>query len=61
MEEHRNETETGSGSNQVKNVNAQLVTVLTRMTNYFEKQDTRIGKLEQPMLGTANDITLKRF
>ena len=51
----------GSRGDPVENVNAQLVTALTRMTEYFEKQDARIGRLEQPILETAEDVALERF
>ena len=37
MERQRNESEEGSGSNLVENINAQLVTALTQMIEYFEK------------------------
>ena len=34
---------------------------LTKITEYFEKQETRIGRLEQPNLETADDVALERF
>ena len=31
------------------------------MTEYFEKQDTQIGRQEQPILKTADDVALERL
>ena len=61
MDKQRHEFGEGSESTSVENVNAQLIIALTRMTEYFEKQDTQIGKLEQPILEIAEDVTLERF
>ena len=56
-------TELGEGfrSNPVENMNAQLVIALTQMTEFFEKQETRIARLEQSNLETADDVALKGF
>ena len=51
----------GSGSNPAGSVNAQLVITLTKMNEYFEKQEARIRILEQPNLETADDVALERF
>ena len=56
MEEHRDESSEGSGSNPVESVNIQLVNALTRMTEFFEKQETQIARLEQSNLETADDV-----
>ena len=61
MERQGREFGEGSGSNPAESVNAQLLAALTQMTEYFEKQDTRIGRLEQPILETADDVALERF
>ena len=31
------------------------------MTEYFEKQEAQIGRLEQPILETTDDVALQRF
>ena len=61
MERQGRALEEGSGSNPAESVNAQLVIALTKMTEYFEKQEAQIGRLEQPILETADDVTLQRF
>ena len=61
MDRQGHEFGTGSGSTSVENLNAQLVIALTRMNEYFEKQDAQIGRLEQPILETVEDVALERF
>ena len=58
METHGSELVEGSESNSTGNVNTQLVTAMTRMTEYFE---ARIEKLEQPKLEATDDLALRRF
>ena len=61
MEEHRDESSEGSGSNPVESVNIQLVNALTRMTEFFEKHEAQIARLEQSNLKMADDVALKGF
>ena len=46
MDRQGHEFGEGSGSTSIENVNAQLVTALTRMIEFFDKQDAQILRLE---------------